>query len=100
MTKCTRNKTGRMVRRWEHEGLLEEMRARLKTADGLMKVQMRKELCEHPFGTMKRAFNQGYFLLKGLGKMKGELGFKMLAYNMRRAMSLLGVKTLLTHLAR
>ena len=99
MTRCTKNKTGRMVRRWEHEGLLEEMRARLRTADGLMRVRMRRELCEHPFGTMKRAFNQGYFLMKELRKVKGEMGFTMLAFNMRRAISILGVKALRTHLA-
>jgi hypothetical protein len=40
-------------------------------------------LVEHPFGTIKRAFNQGYLLLKGLRKVKGEVGFTMLAYNMR-----------------
>ena len=32
---------------------------------------------------MKRAFNQGYLLLKGLRKVKGEVGFTMLAYDMR-----------------
>jgi transposase len=52
-------------------------------------------LAEHPFGTMKRAFNQGYLLLKGLRKVKGEVGFTMLAYNMRRAINILGVGTLI-----
>jgi hypothetical protein len=32
-------------------------------------------LVEHPFGTMKQAFNQGYVLLKGLRKVKREVGF-------------------------
>ena len=52
-------------------------------------------LAEHPFGTMKRAFNQGYLLLKGLRKVKGEVGFTMLAYNMRRAINIVGVGTLI-----
>lgn len=95
MTKCTKNKLGRAIRRWEHEELLEEMRARRMTADGLVKVRTRKELCEHPFGTMKRAFNQGYLLLKGLRKVGGEMGFTMLAYNMRRAINILGVRALM-----
>jgi hypothetical protein len=51
-------------------------------------------LVEHPFGTIKRAFNQGYLLLKGLRKVKGDIGFTMLAYNMRRAINILGVGTL------
>ena len=56
---------------------------------------LRRMLAEHPFGTMKRAFNQGYLLLKGLRKVKGEVGFTMLAYNMRRAFNILGVGTLI-----
>ena len=52
--------------------------------------QCRKSIVEHPFGTMKRAFNQGYLLLKGLRKTAGEVGFTMLAYNMRRVLNILG----------
>jgi hypothetical protein len=44
---------------------------------------------------MKRAFDQGYVLLKGLRKVRGEVGFTMLAYNMRRAINILGVGTLI-----
>jgi transposase len=53
---------------------------------------------EHPFGTIKRTFNQGYLLLKGLRKVNGEVGFTMLAYNMTRAISILGTKPLLASL--
>ena len=59
------------------------------------KLSLRREIVEHPFGTMKRAFNQGYLLLKGLRKVKGEVGFTMLAYNMRRASNILGVGRLM-----
>jgi len=44
---------------------------------------------------MKRAFNQGYLLLKGLRKVKGEVGCTMLAYNMRRAFNIFGVGMLM-----
>jgi hypothetical protein len=44
---------------------------------------------------MKGAFNQGYLLLKGLRKVDGEVGFTMLAYNMRRAINILGTTTLI-----
>ena len=46
------------------------------------KLALRKRLVERP--SMKRAFNQGYLLLKGLKKVNGEIGFTMLAYNLRR----------------
>ena len=72
------------------------MRRRIK--DNPSKVELRKELCEHLFGTMKRAFNQGYLLLKGLRKVSGEIGLTMLAYNMRRAINLLGARALIASL--
>jgi hypothetical protein len=39
---------------------------------------------------MKRAFNQGYLLLRGPNKVVGEVGFTMLAYDMRRVLNILG----------
>jgi transposase len=95
MTKCTRNKAGRTIWRWEHEEILEEMRMRQQSPEGRRKLLLRSELCEHPYGTIKTWFNHGLLLLKGLRKVNGEVGFMMLAYNMRRAINILGVKTLI-----
>jgi len=94
--KCTRNKRGRYMFRGEFDGAVDHLRARLETSEGKGKCSMRRLLSEHPFGTIKRAFNQGYVLLKGLRKVKGEVGFTMLAYNIRRAINILGVGTLLS----
>ena len=97
MTKCSLNRRGRMVFRWEHEGLVEEMRLRMRLMP--WKVDVRKCIVEHPFGTVKRAFNQGYLLLKGLKKVAGEVGFTMLAYNIRRVLNLLGPQRLMAALS-
>jgi hypothetical protein len=94
-SRCTRNKRGRIIFRGEFEEAVERLRSRLETSDGKEKLNLRRELAEHPFGTMKRAFNQGYLLLKGLGKVKGEVGFTMLAYNMRRAINIFGTRALI-----
>ena len=94
--KCTRNRRGRYMFRGEFDGAVDRLRARLETSEGKGKCRMRRLLSEHPFGTMKRAFNQGYLLLKGLRKVKGEVGFTMLAYNIRRAINILGVGVLLS----
>ena len=94
-SKCTRNKRGRIIFRGEFEAAVERLRSRLETSEGKERLRLRRELAEHPFGTMKRAFNQGYLLLKGLRKVKGEVGFTMLAYNMRRAINILGVGMLI-----
>ncbi len=99
MKGCTISRNGRTIYRWEHEEVMEELRARMKTVKGRRIMKRRKEIVEHPFGTMKRALNQGYFLLKGLGKVKGETGLTMLAYNMRRAINILGVNALIKAMA-
>jgi transposase len=88
MTKCTLNKHGRTLWRWEHAEVLDEMRERLLVEPEML--ALRKRVVEHPFGTMKRAFNQGYLLLRGLRKVDGEVGLTMLAYNMRRVINILG----------
>ena len=88
--RCTRNRRGRIMFRPEFQGSVDRLRSRLESSDGREKLRLRREMAEHPFGTMKRAFNQGYLLLKGLRKVKGEVGFTMLAYNIRRAINILG----------
>ena len=77
--------------RGAYNGAVDRLRARLEMPEGKEKLRLRRMLAEHPFGTMKRAFNQGYLLLKGLRKVKREVGFTVLAYNMRRAINILRV---------
>lgn len=96
-SRCTRNKDGRKITRWVHEHLLEEMAAHLRRAPELF--ARRKELAEHPYGTMKRAMDQGYFLLKGLRKVRGEFSLTALAYNLKRVINLVGVPRLVAALA-
>jgi hypothetical protein len=47
-----------------------------------------------PVEAKQHHFNQGYLFLKGLRKVKGEVGFTMLANNMRRVINILGVGAL------
>src|SRR3989337_851777 len=39
---------------------------------GRLLTGLRKQLAEHPFGTIKHAMDQGYFLLRGLEKVRAE----------------------------
>jgi hypothetical protein len=50
--RCTRNKGGRRLTRWVDAHLLEAMEQRVRSRPEVMK--QRKQLVEHPFGTMKR----------------------------------------------
>jgi transposase len=62
------------------------------------KMNNRKCLSEHPFGTIKRTLGQYCFLLKGFVKVEAETGLFCLSYNMRRAINLKGVPALLAAL--
>jgi hypothetical protein len=88
MTKCTMNKRGRTLWRWEHVEVVEVMKLRMMLEPE--KLSSRGRIVEHAFGTIKRVFNQTYLLLEGLRKATGEVGFSMLAYNMRRVLNILG----------
>ena len=95
--RCTRNNDGRKITRWEDEHLLEAMEAHLRRASAVF--AQRKALSEHPYGTMKRGMDQGYFLLKGLRKVRGEFSLTSLAYNLKRVITIVGVPQLLAALA-
>ena len=95
--RCTHNKDGRKITRWVDEHLLENMEQHLRRTPQLFR--QRKALAEHPYGTMKRGMDQGYFLLKGLRKVRGEFSLTALAYNLKRVINLVGVPRLLEALA-
>jgi hypothetical protein len=59
-------------------------------------VQQRKSIVEHPFGTIKRAMDAGYCLTKGLRNVAGEFSLTFLAYNLKRAINILGAKGLVS----
>ena len=90
---CTKSQQGRRIMRTPEEGRLEVMAERLKQKPDLM--MQRKSAVEHPFGTMKWWWDGGYFLLRGLRKVRGEFSLMVLAYNLRRVINLCGVKCLL-----
>jgi len=57
-------------------------------------MKHRRELAEHPFGTMKWLMAPR-FLLRGLKKAKAELALGVLCYNLKRVTNILGVQALL-----
>jgi len=63
------------------------------------KLKRRKGIVEHPFGTIKRSMNQGYFLTKGLANVGTEMSLSVLAYDLLRSINILGVPTMIRALA-
>ena len=95
--RCTRDPGGRRISRWTYEDLLEDMQRRVRASPEKMKL--RKQLAEHPFGTIKRAWNQGYFLTRGLENVRAEMSLTILAYNFKRVIKILGVPRMMEALA-
>lgn len=94
---CTRNKRNRRITRWEYEDVLERMKQRVDQHPELMR--QRKMIVEHPFGTIKRWMEQSYFLMRGKNKVSAEMSLTVLAYNLRRVITLIGVPPLIQAVA-
>lgn len=59
------------------------------------KMDKRKNLSEHPFGTIKRSLGGTYFLLRGLKNIAAEFALLCLGYNFKRAINFIGYKKVL-----
>ena len=79
--------------RWEHEAVLEALEARLDKEPERMRV--RRQTAEHPFGTLKAWMGHTHFQMKTLKHVSTEMSLHVLAYNMKRAISLFGVEGLI-----
>lgn len=90
---CTRNKANRTITREDNEELMEQMAERMKAQPE--KFALRKQLAEHPFGTIKRWMGYTHFTLKGLEKVRTEWSLITLAYNLKRVMNLVSVEKLI-----
>ena len=91
-SRCTTNPY-RQVARWIDEAVLDRMETRLKANPEILR--QRREIVEHPFGSIKQWMNQGAFLMRGLEKIRAEFSLTALAYNMTRVLTIVGIERLL-----
>ena len=80
----------RRVSRWEHEAVLERAEKRLRRKPEVMLA--RRSLVEHPFGTLKSWTSSTHFLTRRLSGVSTETSLQVLAYNMKRAINLVGTR--------
>jgi len=57
--------------------------------------QLRRQTAEHPFGTLKAWMGATHFLTKTLPRVRAEISLHVLAYNLKRAIKILGVQPLM-----
>jgi transposase len=91
--KCTRNKENRTITRLAAEEVQEKMAERVARNPKIMR--RRKAIIEHCFGTIKRSLGYDYFLCRGMSHVATEVNLTVLAYNLKRACNLVGVKNLI-----
>jgi transposase len=95
-TRCT-PADYRRITRWEHEHVLEAMQRRLdRTPEA---SRLRRQTVEHPFATLKAWMGATHFLTRTLPRVRTEMSLHVLAYNLKRAMNILGTPTLLQAIA-
>lgn len=96
-TSCTTSPRGRNVYRWEHEVVLDQLKQRL--VSNAQTIKRRKAIIEHVFGTLKKIWGYGAFLLRGLNQIASEVALMSLAYNIRRVFTILGTTRMMASLS-
>ena len=56
---------------------------------------VRRQTVEHPFGTLKAWMGATHFLTRTLDKVRTEMSLHVLAYNLKRMITILGVGPLM-----
>jgi transposase len=91
-SQCTKA-ARRVIVRDFYEDAREAMHRRA-SADPIW-MKLRREIAEHPFGTMKWLMAHPRFLVRGLRKATAELALGVLSYNLKRVINILGVPALM-----
>jgi transposase len=89
---CTTS-TYRRIARWEHEHILERMQARLERTPDASRI--RRRTVEHVFGTLKAWMGSTHFLTRTLSRVSTEMSLHVIAYNLKRMLSIFGVQPLI-----
>jgi transposase len=83
----------RRITRWEHEDVLDTMQKRLNRTPQASRI--RRQTVEHPFGTIKAWMGATHFLTKTIPRVSTEISLHILAYNLKRAMQVVGITPLM-----
>ncbi|MDQ0073350.1 hypothetical protein J2W34_005158 [Variovorax boronicumulans] len=86
--RCTTS-SFRRIRRWAHEAVIDRMQQRLDRKPNAM--TLRRATIEHVFGTLKHWMGSTHFLMKTMAHVETEMSLHVLAYNLKRVMSVLGI---------
>jgi hypothetical protein len=86
--KCTPSDY-RRISRWEQERVLDDVQNRLDHNPKAMSI--RRRTVEHVFGTLKYWMGSTHFQTRRLAQVSTEMSLHILAYNLRRFISIFGI---------
>ena len=89
---CTKNKKGRFIERSIYQEALEENQKRVD--NNPQYYRLRQQITEHQFGTLKRQWGFTHTLMRGKQNVLTEVNLVMICYNLKRLISILGLKAL------
>ena len=85
---CTKSKNGRIIHRATNIEWIESYKKRMEQVTSKAKVNRRKTIVEHPFGTLKYWMGKIPLLLRGREKVSTEINLYATAYNIKRLLNL------------
>lgn len=89
---CTRSDAGRKLARLINEEYKQALEKQYLEPESQAIYKRRKELCEHPFGHIKRNLKLDAFLMRGRDGVLAEMSLLAACFNIRRIMSILGIQ--------
>ena len=96
-SQCTNSKQQRRISRWEHQDEIDHLDDLMASMPDSMLI--RKQTVEHPYGTIKCWMGATHFLTRGFNNVSTEMSLHVLAYNLKRMMSILGPDKLIAAMA-
>jgi hypothetical protein len=85
---CTNDKKGRSIKVTEFFNEINEFREKCNSDIGKRLLSKRKEIVEHPFGTIKHSWSYRQFMQKGKETVAAEFSFIAFIYNLKRVLNI------------
>jgi len=85
---CTNDKSGRSIKVTEFFCEITTFREKCNSDLGIKLLSKRKEIVEHPFGTIKHHWGYRQFMQKGFEKVSSEFSFIAFIYDLKRVMNI------------
>jgi transposase len=87
-TKCTKSKKSRVICRPVNESWRQAYIRKMKSIEGKQKLKLRRQMVEHPFGTIKCWLGKIPLLVRGKEKVLNEIHLFITAYNFKRLLNI------------